>query len=120
MELESHLERHVAADPGAFVFTGPWGGPLRHSAFYGRIWSPTLKRLGLPHVGLHTLRHSAAARLISAGASPKEVQSVLGHGSAAFSLTVYGHLFDADLDTLAERLDGVYERLPRPIRGMLG
>jgi hypothetical protein len=30
---------------------------------------------------------------------------VLGHASAAFTLTVYGHIFDADLDDLAERLE---------------
>lgn len=56
-------------------------------------------------VGVHVLRHSAAARMIGAGASAKTLQTVLGHRSAAFSLTVYGHLFDADLDALAERLD---------------
>jgi len=33
------------------------------------------------------------------------VQSILGHRSAAFTLTVYGHLFDADLDDLAAKLD---------------
>lgn len=44
--------------------------------------------------------------MIGAGASPKAVQAVLGHRSAAFTLTVYGHLFDADLDDLAGRLDG--------------
>jgi integrase len=44
-------------------------------------------------------------RIISAGGSPKTLQTVLGHRSAAFSLTVYGHLFDADLDALADRLD---------------
>jgi hypothetical protein len=43
--------------------------------------------------------------MIQAGASPKMVQTVLGHRSAAFTLTVYGHLFDADLDDLAARLD---------------
>jgi integrase len=62
--------------------------------------------LDLPIVGLHVLRHSAAARMIGAGWSPKAVQQVLGHGSAAFTLTVYGHLFDDDLDTLADALDG--------------
>jgi integrase len=69
------------------------------------MWRPALDRLGLPPTGLHTLRHSAAARMISAGASPKAVQSILGHRSAAFTLTVYGHLFDADLDDLAAKLD---------------
>jgi Phage integrase family len=57
--------------------------------------------------GLHVLRHSAAAPLIAAGGSAKAVQTILGHGSAAFTLTVYGHLFDADLDELgAPGLDG--------------
>ncbi len=48
---------------------------------------------------------------------------VLGHGSATFSLTVYGHLFDDDLDALAGRLDEL-RRAPdmdanvrRPTRG---
>ena len=59
----------------------------------------------LPHVGVHVLRHSAAAALIASGASRKAVQSILGHRSAAFTLSVYGHLFDADLDDVAARLD---------------
>jgi hypothetical protein len=29
----------------------------------------------------------------------------MGHGSAAFALTVCGHLFDADVDALADALD---------------
>jgi len=43
--------------------------------------------------------------MIQAGASPKAVQAILGHRSASFTLSVYGHLFDADLDDLAARLD---------------
>ncbi len=64
-----------------------------------------MERAGLPPVGLHTLRHSGAARLISAGASPKAVQSIIGHRSAAFTLNVYGHIFETDLDALGEMLD---------------
>jgi integrase len=54
--------------------------------------------------------------MISAGASPKAVQSIMGHRSAAFTQTVYGHMFDADLDALAARLDD----LPRPHDGLRG
>jgi integrase len=64
-----------------------------------------------------------AAAMISAGATPKAVQSVMGHASAAFTLTVYGHLFDTDLDALAERLDEQKDRsrsAPRYVRGMNG
>src|SRR5262249_46740495 len=104
-QMEAHLCHPVGGTPDAFVFTGPQGGPLRYSAFHGRLWRPTLRRLGLPAVGIHVTRHSAAAALISAGASPKAIQVVMGHSSAAFTLTAYGHMFETDLDALAERLD---------------
>ncbi len=95
------------------LFTGPKGGPLRYRYFYMKLWRPALERLGLPPAGLHTLRHSAAARMISMGASPKAVQSIMGHRSAASTLTVYGHMFDADLDELAAKLD-LPAASPRP------
>jgi integrase len=117
--FESHLAACVGAEPDALVFTGPKGGPLRYRYVHGSIWRPTLKALGLPEVGLHALRHSAAARMNSAGASPKAVQSILGHESAAFTLTVYGHLFDTDLDDLAAKLDSpAASPRPEPIAGL--
>ncbi len=88
----------------------PGGGQLRYSTFRHHIWEPTLRAVGLPVMGLHVLRHSAAAAMIHAGASPKTVQKVLGHASAAFTLTVYGHVFEADLDHLGERLERVTSR----------
>jgi integrase len=63
------------------------------------------------------LRHSAAAALITSGASPKAVQVILGHRSVAFTLTVYGHLLDADLDDVATRLDeAIRERVADSVR----
>ncbi|MPZ69903.1 MAG: tyrosine-type recombinase/integrase [Actinobacteria bacterium] len=103
-ELKEHLER-ADKNPDDLLFTGEKGGPLRYRYGYMDLWRATLKELGLPMVGIHALRHSAAARMISAGASPKAVQSIMGHRSAAFTLTVYGHMFDEDLDALARRLD---------------
>jgi integrase len=103
--LSAHLDGLGDAASDAPVFRSPEGGELRYRAFHGRVWSPALERLGLSHVGVHVLRHSAAARMIQAGASPKAVQTVLGHRSAAFTLSVYGHIFDTDLDDLAARLD---------------
>jgi hypothetical protein len=41
---------------------------------------------------------------------------VLGHRSAAFTLTVYGHLFDADLDDLAAKRDADFSRDARARR----
>jgi integrase len=64
-----------------------------------------LENLWLPLVGVHILRHSAVAALIRSGASPTAVQKILGHRSAAFTLTVYGHIFEADSDVVAENLE---------------
>ncbi len=38
---------------------------------------------------------------------PKTVRQVLGHASAGFTLTVYGHLFPDEMDRLAEALEAV-------------
>jgi integrase len=112
-ELEELLKA-TSPSPDALLFTAPGGGPLRLSNFRARIWLPALDTASIAPIGLHALRHSAVARMIAAGASPKTVQSIMGHASAAFTLTVYGHLFDTDLDELAERLDVTASR---PSRG---
>ena len=43
--------------------------------------------------------------MISSGASIKAVQRQLGHASAAMTLDLYGHLYDDDLEALADALD---------------
>ena len=50
------------------------------------------------------LSHYAASCFDRAGASVKTVQTAMGH-SSALTLDLYAHLFDADLDALAERLE---------------
>jgi integrase len=103
--FERHLDERVDPATDALLFTSPKGKPLRYGNFMRTVWKPTLMELGLPDVGIHVLRHSAAAALIRTGASPTAVQRILGHRSAAFTLTVYGHIFDADLDAVADSHD---------------
>ena len=59
---------------------------------------------------MHDLRHTAASLMISSGASIKAVQRQLGHASAAMTLDLYGHLYDDDLEALADALDQRYAR----------
>ena len=42
---------------------------------------------------------------MSAGASVKGVQAMLGHASALLTLDRYGHLFGDDLDAVADLMD---------------
>jgi site-specific recombinase XerD len=56
----------------------------------------------------HDLRHRAASLAISAGASVKAVQGMLGHGSAQITLNRYPHLYDDDLEDLADSMGARY------------
>jgi integrase len=78
-----------------FVFATPTGEPLQGTAVYKYVWRPTLKRLGLPKVRLHDLRHSAATLWLEAGLPLKLVQELLGHASMTITADVYSHILPA-------------------------
>ncbi len=91
------------------VFTAPRCGPLRHSNFTRGVWVPACETAQMPEgLLIHDLRDTAASLAISAGASIKAVQRMLGHASAAMTLDTYGSLFDEDLEDLADRMDQRY------------
>jgi integrase len=105
--LTDLLAANIAGlDATDLVFTAPSGGPLRGSNFRTRVWAGALGDTSIGE-GLrpHDLRHTAASLMIATGASIKTVQRQLGHASAAMTLDRYGHLYDDDLDALADALD---------------
>lgn len=104
--VAEHVRVHPPGDSG-FVFSGPDGNPIRRSNWYKSVWWPTVRKLGLP-VKFHALRHTSAALAIAAGAHPKTIQTRLGHHSAAFTLDVYGALFEGLDGELANRLDAAH------------
>ncbi|MFI6366045.1 tyrosine-type recombinase/integrase [Nocardia sp. NPDC050630] len=57
-----------------------------------------------PRVTAHQLRHTAASLMIASGAHVKTIQRQLGHKTATMTLDNYGHLFDDDLDGVADRM----------------
>ena len=100
-ELAGQLNGKAATD---LVFTAPRGGYLRNSNFR-KVFDPAATKVGVKGLVPHELRHTAASLAIAAGANVKVVQSMLGHASATMTWDLYGHLYDDDLDTVAERLD---------------
>jgi hypothetical protein len=105
-ELALHLR--APGRPTDPVFRSPAGGPLRVTAFRGRIWRPATLAAGLPGLRIHDLRHTAVALWIAAGASPKEVAVWAGHTSTSFVLDRYGHLFPESDAALCDRLDALF------------
>jgi integrase len=74
-----------------FVFTTEFGEPCDpRNAF--RALRAAATKAGLPHAGLHTLRHSAASVILTRGVPLKVVSDILGHSSIAITGDIYGHL----------------------------
>lgn len=98
-------------DPSPWVF--PALRASRHTeTTTRRVWRRILKRAQLRYRKLHTLRHTFASLLIQAGEPVTYVQIQLGHHSAAFTLTVYGHFIPRAHHRGVDRLDDATERNP--------
>jgi integrase len=54
-------------------------------------------RFELPGFGYHSLRHSAASRLLAQGVPITVVSALLGHATPATMLKVYSHAFGGGL-----------------------
>jgi integrase len=104
--LRDHLQ---GRDLGALAFPDSRGGPMRLHNIRRRWWRQAVGNSGAP-TGLspHELRHSAASLSISAGASIKAVQKMLGHKSATLTLDRCGHLHPDELQGVADRLDSLH------------
>lgn len=104
--LRDELSQALAA-MGAddMVFASRLGTPLRVQNVRRGWFDRAAVAAGVPGLTPHELRHTAASLAIASGGNYKVLQSMLGHGSAAMTLDLYGHLFGDDLDTVAERLD---------------
>ncbi|MGB8380436.1 MAG: site-specific integrase [Dermatophilaceae bacterium] len=92
-------------DEGDLLVANTAGTLLNASNFRRNVFDPAVQRLGLTPLTPHDLRHTAASLAISAGASVVAVQTMLGHATPAITLSVYTHLFPADLQDVADRLD---------------
>ncbi|MBR1890428.1 MAG: site-specific integrase [Clostridia bacterium] len=75
---------------------------------YQDSFSRLLKRLGIRHLGFHSLRHSFATRCFHNGMDVKTLSEILGHSSPSITLNIYVHTtFEQKLNSL----DMVNERI---------
>ena len=89
--------------PDELVFTLPDGSQWGPD-YLSRVWWLAMAALELPRVGLHGLRHAHASALIAAGVDVLTISRRLGHATPAFTLAVYGHLFE-NTDAAAKAID---------------
>jgi len=61
--------------------------PRSYRDYFNRL----LKRLGIPHLVFHGLRHTFATRCIESQCDYKTVSVILGHSNVATTLNLYVH-----------------------------
>lgn len=105
-QQERRLSLGLGKSPDdGLVFCNCDGTPLTPDPLTGRFCD-AMKKAGLGHIGLHTLRHTHASQLITSGVDVLTVSRRLGHSSASITLNVYGHLLTTE-DRSAEIMQGV-------------
>jgi len=84
--LAVHIEQYVGRiERDELVFTSLRGGPLLNT-YFAPQWSKARDAVGLRHVRFHDLRHLAGTEAATAGASLREVMTIMGHAPSAASL----------------------------------
>jgi integrase len=72
------------------LFTDIEGGPITPNTL-SVAWFNFTKRIGMPEITFHALRHSHASQLIDAGVDIVTISKRLGHAKPDITLRVYSH-----------------------------
>lgn len=83
------------------VATEPDGSAI-HPQVFSRRFAAVVKRVGLPPIRLHDVRHSYATAALAAGVPVKVLSKRLGHADIAVTLRVYAHVMPGDDEAAAE------------------
>ncbi|MDQ3284491.1 MAG: tyrosine-type recombinase/integrase, partial [Actinomycetota bacterium] len=89
----------------SLVFCTQAGKPLDFRNVATASFKPLLKRVGLPNIRFHDLRHTCATLLLSRSHHPKLVQELLGHASVAMTLDRYSHVLPGMGDQTAAAME---------------
>lgn len=89
--LSVYCDGRTMTEPDNVVFSHDGTTPLDQSNMR-RDFNKALKKAGIRHVSLHSLRHFYSSNMIASGCSIKFLQNSLGHRSATMTLNTYAHL----------------------------
>jgi integrase len=89
--LREHLSIFVKDEPGALVFPGVQGGPLRRGNFNKMsAWPYAVKSIGAMGLHFHDLRHTGNTFAASSGANLRDLMARMGHDSERAAM-IYQH-----------------------------
>jgi len=109
-ESDKRTAREIAGDrwqENDFVFVSRVGTP--HDAKNVRDdFKELLRKMELPDIRLHDLRHTCATMLLASGTSARVICDILGHSNVSFTLATYAHVMP-ELHT--EAMDRMHSQL---------
>ena len=89
--LREHLSVFAATDPGALVFPGPKGVPLRRGNFNRQAsWPHAVRAIGAEGLHFHDLRHTGNAWAAGSGVGLRDPMARMGHDSERAAI-IYQH-----------------------------
>jgi integrase len=89
--LREHLSVFVKDEPGALVFPGVMGGPLRRGNFNRMsAWPYAVRSISAEGLHFHDLRHTGNHFAASSGAGLRDLMARMGHDSERAAL-IYQH-----------------------------
>jgi len=90
-------------------------GTMIHPERFTRGFSEAVRRLGLPVIRLHDLRHGWATLALKRGIHPKVVQERLGHANIGITLDTYSHVIAGLHEEAAEQVAALFLTVSNPL-----
>jgi len=86
------------------IFPSRVGTPQSGSNL-SKEYKKLLKKVGLPEIRFHDLRHTAASIMLNDRMPPIVVSKILGHSKPSTTMDIYGHLIPAAYEGVGDRMD---------------
>ena len=88
--LIPYLRALKKSNVSGYLIEGKNGKVVSMRSFFNSL-DIMLKKLNIPHIGLHGLRHSFATRANESGMDMKTLSELMGHSDVAVTMKVYAH-----------------------------
>jgi integrase len=92
-----------------WVFT-TWNGKRINPDRFTQWFTWFLENNNLPHVPLHSMRHTSATALIAEGVDIQEVSGRLGHANTSTTGVIYSHFLKSADRAAADKMEGILTR----------
>ena len=87
-------------DQMALIFCNSDGGPISPDTIT-HSFAKIIRKIDLPYIRFHDLRHTHATLMLKQGIHPKIVSERLGHSSINITLDTYSHVLPGMQETAA-------------------